>query len=304
MWIHVISHFDDFLRQLCLTVEECKDADGKADRVARCLWNNYYVGEFNPGCYLKVGSYGKGTSCRPQSDLDMLFLLPWSVHARVDRLLGNRQSQLLQEVKRNLLETFPGTDLRADRQVVLAPFTTYDVEVVPAFKFQDGTFLIADANSGGSWRTSNPIAEYEDIRASDSLTNGKATHLLRMVKAWKRECSVELKSISLEVAVCVFVKQWIYRSHTTFYYDWMVRDFFAFLSNYVNGWARPAGAQEQIDLGDGWASKCQSAYSRALKACEFEQQDNEQAAASEWQKIFGSQFRGRLVALRSLLALA
>ena len=51
-----------------------------------------------------------------------------------------------------------------------------------------------------------------------------------------------------EVAVCVFVKQWIYRRHTTFYYDWMVRDFFAFLSNYVNGWARPAGAQEQIDL--------------------------------------------------------
>ena len=123
LWIHVISHFDDFLRQLCLTVEECReDADGKADRVARCLWNNYYVGEFNPGCYLKVGSYGKGTSCRPQSDLDMLFLLPWSVHARVVRLLGNRQSQLLQEVKRNLLETFPGTDLRADRQVCSRPF--------------------------------------------------------------------------------------------------------------------------------------------------------------------------------------
>ncbi len=57
---------------------------------------------------------------------------------------------------------------------------------------------------------------------------GKATHLLQMVEAWKRECSVEMKSICLEVAVGVFVKQWIYRDKSLFWYDWMVRDFFDF----------------------------------------------------------------------------
>jgi hypothetical protein len=304
LWINVIPHFDDFLKQLALTTDERSDAEGKAERVARCLWNKCYEGEFNPGCYLKVGSYGKGTACRPQSDLDLMFLLPWPVYTRIETLSGNKQSQLLQEVKRTLLATFPNTDLRADGQVVLAPFSTYDVEVVPAFPFQDGTFLTADTNDGGRWRKSNPIAEFEDLRAADSVSAGKATHLLQMAKAWKRECSVEMKSICLEVLVGVFVKQWIYRDKSLFWYDWMIRDFFYFLSRHVSGWARPAGSDEQIQLGDCWASKCESAYSRALKACEFEVQDNEQAAAEEWQKIFGYQFRGRLPALRSLLALA
>ncbi len=93
MWDHVIPHFDDFLKQLILTADERADAEGKAERVARCLWNNYYQGEFNPGCYLKVGSYGKGTACRPQSDLDMLFLLPWHVYTRVDALAGKTNNR-------------------------------------------------------------------------------------------------------------------------------------------------------------------------------------------------------------------
>ena len=67
-----------------------------------------------------------------------------------------------------------------------------------------------------------------------------------MLKAWKRECNVEIKSISLEVLANVFVTQWEYRDQTIFYYDWMMRDFFAFMLNYVNGWVQPAGITEQI----------------------------------------------------------
>jgi Second Messenger Oligonucleotide or Dinucleotide Synthetase domain len=299
LWIHVIPHFDQFLTELELTSVERKDADGKAERVARCLWNYYYPGDFNPGCYVKVGSYGKGTACRPQSDLDLAFVLPWEVYTRIDRLQGNKQSQLLQEIKRVLLGAFPNTDLAADGQVVMAPFSTYEIEVLPAFRFNDGRFLIANTNDGGSWRISNPVAEYEDIKISDALSNGKATDLLRMMKAWKRECSVEIKSICLEVLVCVFVKEWIYRDKTHFYYDWMIRDCFAFLASYVNGWTRAAGSQEQINLGDCWATKRESAYNRALKACEYEHLDCGYLAAEEWQKIFGYQFRN----VRTLSAL-
>src|SRR5260370_15173576 len=71
-----------------------------------------------------------------------------------------------------------------------------------------------------------------------------------MLKAWKRECNVDIRSISLEILANVFVTQWEHRHQTIFYYDWMVRDFFAFMLNYVNGWARPAGITEQILLGD------------------------------------------------------
>jgi hypothetical protein len=125
----------------------------------------------------------------------------------------------------------------------------------------------------------------------DAATLGKATDLVKMLKAWKRECNVEMKSICLEVAAVYFVERWIYRDKTIYYYDWMVRDFFAFLLNYtVDGWAKPPGIAEQILFGDQWQSKCQSAYQRAVKACEYEHADQGYLASSEWQKIFGPQF--------------
>jgi tRNA nucleotidyltransferase (CCA-adding enzyme) len=134
VWNYVIPHFSRFLQELELKPEERADADSKADRIARCLWSYYYFdsGDFNPYCYVKVGSYGKGTATRPPSDLDMLFLLPTHEFSRIERLAGNKQSQLLQEVKDILEDTFPRTDLRADGQVVIAPFQSYNVEIIPA----------------------------------------------------------------------------------------------------------------------------------------------------------------------------
>jgi hypothetical protein len=107
----------------------------------------------------------------------------------------------------------------------------------------------------------------------------------------ERECSVEIKSVCLEIAATVFVDQWADRVKgvSRGYHDYMVRDFFAFLLNYVNGRAKPAGIDEWIPLGDGWQSKCQSAYSRAVKACANEQADDGLNACLEWQKIFGYQ---------------
>ena len=88
----------------------------------------------------------------------------------------------------------------------------------------------------------------------------------------------------------VFIERWAHRDQTTFYYDWMIRDFFAFMLNHVNGWVQPAGISEQILLGDYWESKCRSAYSRAVKACDYERADEAYEASEEWQKIFGPQF--------------
>lgn len=295
LWAHVTRHFEHFLGELELKNPERLDAEGKAERIAKSLFSKYYPNLFNPLCYVKVGSYGKGTATRPRTDLDMLFILPAEVHARIDALSGNKQSQLLQEVRCALLVTFPNTDIGADGQAVVAPFQTYNVDIVPAFRYVRGQFagkyLIADTADGGRWRLSDPVAEYNWLRQVDAASVDKATHLIKMLKAWKRECNVEIKSVCLEILANVFVTEWQYRDKTIFYYDWMLRDFFAFMLYYVNGWARPAGITEQIPLGDCWESKCRSAYNRALKACEYEYHDDGFSASSEWQKIFGSQFQ-------------
>ncbi|HXN74528.1 MAG TPA: hypothetical protein VN861_18420 [Candidatus Acidoferrales bacterium] len=291
MWIYVIPHFQKFLHEIELSAEERADADSKADRIARGLWSYYYSGEFNPRCYLKVGSYGKRTAIRPPSDLDMLFLLPRDAYNRTERLFGNKQSQLLQEVKRTLERTFPRTDLRADGQVIAAPFQTYNVDVIPAFVYDDTTYWTAHTADGGSWRASNPAAEYELIRQADLISDGKATHLCKMLKAWKSECSVEIKSISLEVLACLFVKQWPFRNKSLYYYDWMVRDFFQFMLGYrYQGWTRVIGTEEILQLGDEWVSKCETAHRHSLEACDNEVGDYRYLAEASWRRIFGNQF--------------
>lgn len=291
MWDYVIPHFSRFLKELELKPEERSDADSKADRVARSLWSYYYwdYGDFKPYCYLKVGSYGKGTATRPPSDLDMLLLLPAREFSRIEQLSGNKQSQLLQEAKDILKDTFPRTDLRADGQVVIAPFETYNVEIVPAFLMKDGTYITAHTANGGSWRASNPAVEYQWVQYADSMSAGKATHLIKMLKAWKRECSVEIKSISLEVLACLFVTNWPYRLQTIYWYDWLVRDFFEFMLPYQWGWTTVPGTQEKIYLGNAWGTKCESAYRRAFKAERHEKANEGDAAAEEWRKIFGDQ---------------
>ena len=156
MWTYVIPHFEQFLDELDLKAPDRLIAEGKADRIARSLSAKYYPNQiFTPTSYVKVGSYGKGTATKPRSDLDMLFILPWDVYTRIEALVGNKQSQLLQEVKRTLLVTFPNTDLAADGQVVVAPFQTYNVDIVPAFRFTEGAFngqyLTAHTGNGGRW---------------------------------------------------------------------------------------------------------------------------------------------------------
>ena len=290
MWNYVIPHFNQFLGELELPVEDRTDGESKANRVARSLFADYYPGQaFDSSCYALVGSYGKGTAAKPRTDIDLIFVLPYQEFTRFDALTGNKQSQLLQDVKFSLLDTFPSTDIRGDGPVAKVPFSTYDFEVCPVFRLPNG-FLTAHTKNGGSWQYTNPAAEMQWLRNVDTATHGKATHLVKMLKAWKRECNVDMKSISLETMAILFVNQWIFKDKDIWYYDWMVRDFFEYLLRYVNGWVQPAGITERIQLGDGWQSKCQTAYARAVKACEYEHDDKDMTATMEWQKLFGSQF--------------
>lgn len=71
------------------------------------------------------------------------------------------------------------------------------------------------------------------------------------------------------------------------FYDWMVRDFFKYLADHANGIVYAPGTYEMIFLGMEWKSRAESAYGRAVKACEYEAGKLGYAAGAEWQKIFG-----------------
>jgi hypothetical protein len=288
MWQFVRRRFNRIMDNLAITKDQSDDGDTKQAGVRSCLNRYYWGASSETDNSLLVGSWGKHTRVRPSRDIDILFLLPPAVYHRFQARSGNRQSQLLQEVKDVLAQTYSQTTMRADGQVVVVPFNTIPIEIAPGFRCTDGSIIICDTNNGGSYRISTAEAEVVEFDAADTSWNGNARALSRMMKQWQRECNVPLKSFQLERLSVEFLRVWSYSRQDRFWYDWMVRDFLAYLLGRANGSVVMPGTGETVQLGDAWLSRTQSAYRAAVSACDNERDNYQVHAGEDWQKIFGN----------------
>ena len=289
MWIAVRQRFTQFHSNLTLTPLQKLDGRKKKGGVVNCLNRHYYRAPSETDNSFLIGSWAKDTAVRPPRDVDLYFLLPAEVYERFHHHVWNRQSALLQEVKNVLTATYPNTNMRGDGQVVLVRFGSYSVEVVPAFPLVGGGYWICNTHDGGSYRTTRPWAELEHVDAIDKATNGNLRSLIRMLKVWQEQCSVPIKSFTLELVAGDFLLQSPWKHKDFFWFDWIVRDFYAYLYHRANTHVIVPGTSELISLGADWQSRSQSAYNRAVKACGHEKDNAVTAAGDEWQKIFGSQ---------------
>jgi hypothetical protein len=98
---------------------------------------------------------------------------------------------------------------------------------------------------------------------------------------------VPLKSFVLERLALHFLAQWSYSYHDVFWYDWMIRDFFEWLLQFVNGNLTMPLTREVIPLGKEWQVRAQRAHANAVSACEHEYGNRGRLAGEDWQKIFG-----------------
>jgi hypothetical protein len=288
-WIYVTRRFTRFLANLTVTKAQHEDGTTKHAGVRSCLNRHYWGYASDTDNSMLIGSWGKHTRVRPSRDIDLLFVLPSHVYDRFQQRTGNRQSQLLQEMKDVLAVTYHQTAMRGDGQVVSIPFASIPIEVAPAFRAVDGSLLVCDTNNGGSYKTSSAIAELEGINVSDQACNGNTRALVRMLKAWQRERNVSLKSFQLERLAIHFLEGYSYRALDFFWYDFMVRDFFEFLCKYANGQITMPGSLQIVPLGDDWLFQAQLAHRYAIAACDYERKNMEASAGLEWQKIFGTE---------------
>lgn len=288
-WIAVTQRFEEFHRNLALTPSQSLDGQNKRGGVVSCL-NRYYYGATSPTeNSFYVASWGKATVTRPPRDIDVSFVLATEGYYRFQSRVGNRQSALLQEVKSVLTDSYPDTDMRGDGQVVMVRFGSYSVEVAPAFLLKNGQYWICNTNDGGSYKLTDPQAEVQSIEAIDHACNRNLRPLIRMVKAWQDNYSVGIKSFQLELLAADFIQQSPWRLNDFFYFDWLVRDFFAYLYHRSNTSVTVPGTLERILLGDEWQSRSATAYDRAEKACHYEKINFVEEAGEEWQKLFGQQ---------------
>lgn len=284
------TRFARFVGNISLKPSDHDDAKRKYDGVAGTLHRNYYSTHYDGSSKLLIGSYEKDTGVRPPRDVDILFLMPYAEYGRYDSYLGNGQSQLLQDIKKIIQVTYPTTDkIRGDGQVVVVPFKNgHTVELLPAWQSRSGKYIIPNTHDGGSWRIVDHPAEIENVSKSDEATNGNTRALIKMIKIWQAECNVPIKSLAIELRAVNFLSGWSQAKQDTLYYDWMVRDYLGELIKKTNATCTIPGITEKCNYGDAWLSKAQTAYQRAVKACDYEAQGKEVDATIEWRKIFGS----------------
>ena len=288
------ARFNRFLANIQVTDYQTNDAVTKHERIRRALHAEYYSTPYSTTTSLLIGSYGKKTSVRPPRDIDLIFILPENVRSKFPYFTDNIQSRILQEIKLKLQRLFPLTKMSADGPVIYIPFSdsSFSVEVVPAFKRVSGGYDVCYTKNGGSWGVAYPEIEAAQLVNSNQRTDGNTTKLIKMIKVWQYFCNVELESFAIEILCQEFLRSYSHASKTSVYYDYMVRDFFKFISERWSGTvSKPGTLFDEININpDLWKSKAKSAYLRAQKACELEAFPT--SANVEWRKIFGDYFVG------------
>lgn len=283
----VAKRFNAFLANIRVTEEQENNGRHCRGQVVAVLNRHYWGVSHQTNNSRLVGSWGKSTKVRPPRDVDVLFTLPYEVYERFSNRVGNVQSQLLQEVRQVLGRNFGSTAIQGDGPVVKVQFAKYNIELIPAFRLNNGRYFVAMTDGNGHYEEAGYDEEAELIRSSNEQTSGNTRHLIRMAKRWQAHCSVPIKSFWIELLAVDFLRTWAHVGQSTLYYDYMVRDFFEFMCGRRNTYVYAPGTGEAMFLGERWFSRAQTAFNRARIACDNE--DNYPVTAGqEWQKIFGT----------------
>lgn len=287
----------DWFSTFCVNLQ-VKDGGTISQRyksITRRLNHEYWDTNSETSHSLYVGSYGRNTAIQGFSDLDMIFQLPYSLYEKYNKYTGNGQSALLQDAKKSIEKTYSTTSIKGDGQVIIVPFTDgLSFEVVPAFVNKDDSYTFPNANIGGSWKVTNPRPEIKAVRERNNSCNGNLVPLCRMMRAWKRKWDVPIGGLLVDTLAYQFIENWEYRDKSYLYYDFMCRDFFAFMKDQdpeKTYWKAPGSGQYVYGKGL-FQYKAKRCYNLSLEAIAHEtaKPKREWSAKQKWREIFGTKF--------------
>ncbi len=236
-----------------------------------------------------TGSYSRSTMIAPlsEADIDIFFVLDPKYYE------SDGQAALLDKVKRVLLKTYPKTPkISRSGQAVTITFSDFIVDVVPAFYRNGGGYLIPNSINN-NWIATDPKKHVEIISNANSDHDGNLIPLIKMVKAWNKTTNQHFQSFHLEVmALQILTGVTIsnFPSGVRYVFD-KARDYVTKQNLDPAGYGGDVGAylnsQEKISTA---VSKLDTAYTRALRAEQYERQGHTNNAIEEWKKIFGTYF--------------
>ncbi len=279
--MEVSELFDGLLENL--KVDNRPAIAGRRDEIAKSLNKEFRSLDGSTSNQLMIGSYGRGSAVRGISDLDMLYILPGSIR---DSCKGESGPEsILSRTRKAVLARYPSTDVRVDQCVVMVQFQNFKFEVQPAFENNDKSFSYPDTYAK-AWKVTKPRDEVEAIRTYDVLTHGNLQNLCKMCRAWKNEHGVVMGGLLIDtLAYNFFQSTTDYDEVTTVTYNYMVRDFFKFLSEEKDHEQYAAlGSGQRVKVKKRFQRQAKEAYNLCLEAIEAE---GKSTMNKKWQAVFG-----------------
>ena len=235
---------------------------------------------------LQVGSYGRHTAIKGISDLDMLYMMPKS---EWDSYKEGGQSKLLSDAAAAIRARYPKTTVRVDRLVVQAVYSNFTVEAQPVFEQDDGSFKYPDTYNGGSWKITKPREEIQAMSEFVAEKNNNLRRLCKMARAWKNKHGVGIGGLLIDTLAHNFLKSTSeYDDKSYLYYDYMSRDFFAYLKDLPKqDYFAALGSGQRVKVKKNFQRKAKKAHELCLKAIEAEGKDNQN---DKWRAVYGRLF--------------
>jgi hypothetical protein len=216
----------------------------------------------------------------------MLYIMPAGKWA--DYKNGG-QYQLLRDAADAIEARYPRTTVRVDRLVVQVLYQDFHVEVQPVFEEDDGSFTYPDSYKGGSWKVTRPREELEAMATTNTAKNRNLRRLCKMTRAWKNKHGVPMGGLLIDSLAHRFLTGTTeFDEKSYLYYDWMMRDFFAFLGGLPDQeYFAALGSGQRVRVKKKFQKKATKAHALCLKAIEA---DGTDAQNEKWRKVFGRGF--------------
>lgn len=144
-----------------------------------------------------IGSYDRHTLTRylSEGDVDVMVTLGYPANEAWNTPAG--ATHALDKFKAVLDAAYPSTPKRRDRHCITMHFTEFRLDLVPAFKYEDGHYTIPDSVLG-RWIETDPIAFAGLITSRNKAMGGCFVPLIKMVKGWNRQNGWPIGSFHLE----------------------------------------------------------------------------------------------------------
>jgi len=241
-----------------------------------------------------IGSYDRDTLIRylSEGDVDVMVVLHYGEHKDWEDAEGTGKA--LQRFKSILEDKYTDTPCAIDRNCVTMKLSEFRLDIVPAFRYTDGSYRIPDTYRK-AWLTTDPVRFADEITRINNNMGGDFVPLIKMIKGWNRELPKPLRSFHLE---CIMANR--YKNYTQGYtYDSMVKVFFGDLPNCLEAATYDPVSGDRVDwyldntsLGysrESLVDKAKKAADHALEAFN----DGEKypsVAIKEWKTLLGTFF--------------